>query len=211
MKSISPFLLAIGFMMTALSAQAQLVPGPPSPKPPNPPPYYGACLYGVCEGETVFNIQRDYRKAVVVGIEPQGTYVLRFLDTGGVGGNWNRSALAVTRGCYGKTCVGDHVFNIRRNYRMVQVVGLQYNGQFVVRFLDTNGVGGNWTELDLAKPYGCGWYFCVGQYALNNKKNYRKVQIIGIEYYGTYVLRFLDTGGIGGNWTDSDLVLAPNP
>jgi hypothetical protein len=207
MKQFLSTLSVLAMIFATQLVSAQLVPGPPSSKPP---PYHGACLYDICEGDTVFNIERDYRKAVVVAIEKKGTYILRFLDTGGVGGHWGRTDLAATRGCQNRVCVGERVFNINRDYRMTQVVGLQSNGLFVLQFLDTNGVGGNWALTDLAFPYGCGQQFCVGDLALNIQKNYRRVQVIGVEYNGNYVLRFLDTNGVGGNWSDFDLVRAHN-
>ena len=266
MKLLSLF---IGLLLTATVAQAQhLVPGPPGhqqPPPYNPPHNGTQCFRDLCVGDSAFNIKREFRRVTVVGIEPQGTYLLRFLDNNGVGGgwtrddlaanrgcvrdicvgtrafnisreyrqvqvvgiqtnglfvlqfldnngiggNWNRSDLALMLGCVGRTCVGDRAYNVAREYRQVQVVGIQYNGQFVLRFLDNQGVGGNWSESDLAFPRGCGRSFCVGQHAINVSRNNRRVQIIAIEQRGTYVLRFLDNNGVGGNWNDSDLRLAP--
>ncbi len=208
MKRYFSLISVFAILVAAQFSSAQLVPGPPSPKPPpyNPPAYHGSCLYEICEGDTVINVLRDYRKAVVVAIENKGTFILRFLDTGGIGGNWGRADLAVMRGCQNRVCIGDRLFNTKRDYRMTQVVGLASNGTFVLQFLDNNGVGGNWAISDLAFPYGCGRQFCVGNLAFNIKRNYRQVQIVGIEYNGNYVLRFLDTNGIGGNWNDADLV-----
>lgn len=162
MKRFLSLLSVVAMLLASQVASAQLVPGPPSPKPPpynpppppyNPPPHYGSCLYNICTGDTVFNIQRNYRKAVVVGIEARGTYVLRFLDTGGVGGNWGRYDLATTFGCGRQFCVGDLALNASKNYRRVRVIGIEYNGTYVLNFLDTKGVGGNWSDFDLVRAY----------------------------------------------------------
>jgi hypothetical protein len=179
---------------------------PPQYPPHNPPPNYGSCYRDLCVGTRVYNIQRSYREAEIVGIEHQGTYVLRFIDNGGVGGNWSREDLAVKQGCSGDLCVGTTIYNTQRNYRQAQIVGIQLGGKYVLRFLDNNGVGGNWDRADLAVMHGCGYNYCVGQYALNAQRNYRQVQVVAIQHDRRYVLRFLDNGGVGGNWTDSDLV-----
>lgn len=181
---------------------------PPQPYPqpqPMPPPSYG-CYLDLCVGDRVINITRDSREVIIEAIEPQGTYLLRFLDTNGVGGNWSRSDLAVERGCSGDICVGTRAFNVSRDYREISVVAIDYFGRFVVRFFDTNGVGSGWNRSDLAVEQGCGQYFCVGNFARNIQRNYRQVQIVGIEFNGTYVLRFLDNNNVGGRWTDADLV-----
>lgn len=164
------------------------------------------CYSDLCVGSEVFNVTRDSRRAYIVGIQTQGKYVLRFQDTNAVGGNWDRSDLAIPRGCASDLCVGATIYNISRTYRQAQVVGIQNDGRYVLRFLDTNGTGGNWTRADLAIDRGCGAMFCVGQYALNAQRNYRQVQIVAIDINRKYVLKFLDTGAVGGNWTDSDLV-----
>lgn len=179
---------------------------PPQYPPSNPPPNYGSCYRDLCVGTRVYNIQRSFREAEIVGIEYAGTYVLRFTDNGGVGGNWSREDLAVKQGCSGDLCVGTTVYNTQRSFRQAQIVGIQLGGKFVLRFLDNNGVGGNWDRADLAVAQGCGYNYCVGQYALNAQRNYRQVQIVAIQQDRRYVLRFLDNGGVGGNWTDSDLV-----
>jgi hypothetical protein len=166
----------------------------------------GACQGDVCVGQRAYNILRDYREVQIVGIESNGTFVLRFLDNGGVGGNWSRADLAVQRGCGHGFCVGDTAYNLQRNYRTVRVVGIHLDGKLVLRFDDNGGVGGNWENTDLAKMRGCGRLFCVGNVALNNKRNYREVRVVGIQSNGLYVLRFSDNGGVGGNWSDDDLV-----
>lgn len=183
----------------------QPYPPPQQPMPPPPPPSYG-CYLDLCVGDRVINITRNSREVIIEAIEPQGTYLLRFLDTNGVGGNWSRSDLAVEHGCSGDICVGTRAFNVSRDYREVTVVAIDYSGRFVLRFFDNNGVGSGWSRSDLAVEQGCGRSFCVGEYARNIQRNYRQVQIVGIEFNGTYVLRFLDNNGVGGRWTDADLV-----
>lgn len=206
------FSILIGLLLTAATVQAQLVPGPghdpqPPPYQPQPPPYQGSCLRDLCVGDSIYNVKRDFRKAVVVGIESQNTYLLRFTDTNGVGGGWTRDDLAVPRGCVRDICVGTRAFNVSRDYRQVQVVGLQTNGTFVLQFLDTNGVGGNWNRADLALMQGCSNRTCVGDRAYNSSRDYRQVEVVGIHYDGKLVLRFLDTNGVGGGWSESDLAI----
>jgi hypothetical protein len=166
----------------------------------------GACHLDVCVGQRAYNILREYREVQVVGIESNGTYVLRFLDNGGIGGNWSRADLALQRGCGNGFCVGDAAYNIQRQYRSVRVVGIHFDGKLVLRFDDNGGIGGNWDKTDLAKMRGCGQMFCVGDVALNNKRNYREVRVVGIQSNGLYVLRFSDNGTVGGNWANEDLV-----
>ena len=125
-------------------------PYPPQPYPPQPPPSYG-CYLDLCVGERVINVTRNYREAIIEGIEARGTFVLRFLDTNGIGGNWDRTDLAVEHGCGRYFCVGDYARNIQRNYRQVQIIAIDYYGRYVLRFLDTNGVGGNWDDSDLVR------------------------------------------------------------
>ena len=142
-----PITLSIFMLFSIFQfASAQLTPGPSHPKPP---PHHLSCLYNLCTGDTVFNVERNYRKAMIVGIEPRGTYVLRFLDNNGIGGNWGRRDLATAFGCGRQFCVGDLAFNIPRNYRKVRVIGIEHNGTYVLHFLDTNGVGGRWGDFDL--------------------------------------------------------------
>jgi hypothetical protein len=128
-----------------------LDPYPPQQPPTYPPPNYGSCYRDLCVGTRVYNIQRSFREAEIVGIEHAGTYVLRFTDNGGVGGNWDRVDLAVMQGCGYNYCVGQYALNAQRNYRQVQIVAIQQDRRYVLRFLDNGGVGGNWTDSDLVR------------------------------------------------------------
>lgn len=164
-----------------------------------------ACSQDICVGQRAYNISRNYRQVEVVAIEASGRYVLKFLDGSGTGGNWRRSDLALPSGCSNNLCVGERFYNISSNYRHVEIVAIEYSGRYVLKFLDGSGIGGNWRHSDLAHQNGCGRQFCVGDYALNIKSGYRKIQIVGIQYNGKYVVKFLDGSGVGGNWSDSDL------
>lgn len=164
------------------------------------------CFRDLCVGSEIYNVARDSRRAQIAGIQSNGLFVLRFNDTGALGGNWPRSDLAVPYGCSADICVGHSAYNIARSSRQVTVVAVHENGLMVLRFMDTGAVGSNWPRSDLAVPRGCGQMFCVGQSALNASRNYRQVQIMAIDINRKYVLRFIDNGAIGSGWSDSDLV-----
>jgi hypothetical protein len=169
-------------------------------------------------GERALNLQRGSVLVRVIGIEPQGTYVIQFEEgplTGQRGGNWTAADLARPYGCSAAgLCVGDRTYNLARDTAMTEVVAIQSNlSQVVLRFISgplSGQKGGNWGIHDLALTQGCGIQFCVGDYALNRTRGYAQVQVIGVQpTLKTYVLRFLDgalAGQIGGHWGDHDLV-----
>lgn len=109
------------------------------------------CHLGACIGDRAVNLLRNYREVTIVGIEPTGRFILRFEDTGGVGGNWDRTHIALRCGCSQDLCVGDVVVNLRRDYRRAMIHAIEFGGQYVLRFLDTGGVGGNWNRWDLVR------------------------------------------------------------
>jgi hypothetical protein len=111
--------------------------------------------------------------------------------------------------CHLDLCVGDRLVNISRSYRIVKIVGIEAAGKYVVQFEDTGGIGGNWDREDLAVMQGCTGDLCVGYPALNVSRSYRRVKIYALEWRtGKFILRFDDSGGIGGNWDRSDLAVA---
>jgi len=195
------------------------VPQPPIPQPPVPqpptPPQYGNEQSPVYIGQRVINVTRNYVQVTIIAIENDGDYVIRFEEgslAGQIGGNWDRSDFAVMNGCSSQGfCVGERVINTTRNYAYAQVVGLEYDGEAVIRFLDgnlVNGIGGNWDRHDFAKTSGCSGDVCVGQVMLNIERDYAQVRILGIEHDGEFVLDFL-TGNLagrrGGNWARNAL------
>lgn len=189
-------------------------PNPPTPQPPNPP-QYGNEQSPVYVGQRVINIVRNYVQVTIIAVENDGDFVIRFEEgslAGQIGGNWDRSDFAILSGCSSQGfCVGDRVINTSRNYAYAQVVGLEYDGEAVIRFLDgslVNGIGGNWDRFDLAKTSGCSGDVCVGQVMLNIERDYAQVRVLAIEQDGEFVLDFL-TGNLagrrGGNWSRSAL------
>jgi len=163
-----------------------------------------------CVGELAYNISRSSREVTIVGIQLDGRMVVRFSDNGGIGGGWSRGDLARTQGCSQSDgyCVGEEALNISREYRKVQVVGVQDIGALVVRFVDTGAVGGGWRAQDLARLQGCGQgNLCVGTRAYNVSRGSRIVAIVAIQHDGRFVVRFEDSGAVGGGWSLSDLAV----
>lgn len=193
-------------------------PPPPIYNPPPPPPIYYPPQQGngyLQIGQQAYNVARDSALVTVIGIEQNGTYVIQFDDgalAGQTGNNWSASDLAVLFGCgNGGQCVGQTAYNVSRDSAQVQIIGVQSDGRYVISFEDganAGGRGGNWDDSDLARNQGCGPSFCVGEQAINISRNNARVEIVGIESNGTYVIYFEDganAGGRGGNWSDSDL------
>jgi hypothetical protein len=169
------------------------------------------CYRDVCVGDRAINVTNNYREVTVLGIDNSGKFVLRFEDNGGVGGNWDREDLALETGCTEDLCVGYPAFNVSSSYRTVTVAALQWNGKFVLRFDDNGGVGGNWNRSDLAVAWGCVENVCVNDTIYNNA-NGRQATVAAIQtstsgLQDRMVLRFLDNGGVGGNWQSSEVVL----
>ncbi|MDG0817947.1 beta-sandwich domain-containing protein [Bdellovibrio svalbardensis] len=163
------------------------------------------CVSDICVGTQAVNIQRDYRRVTVVGIQADQRLLLRFDDNGGIGGGWSRADLAVMKGCVGQVCVGTMAYNIERDYRLTRVMAIQADGKFVLTFQDNGTSGGNWDFSSLALLTGCGNGFCVNDDVIVVSRNNRRARIAGIQMNGLYVLRFLDNGLVGGNWANSDL------
>ncbi len=111
------------------------------------------CYEDLCVGDRAINVARDYRAVTIIAIDSYGKFVLRFDDTGGTGGNWDRFDLAVAWGCGGDLCVNDTVYNVPRG-RRATIIALERTAsgtdKFVLRFADTGGVGGGWDTFDLA-------------------------------------------------------------
>jgi len=167
------------------------------------------CSGAFCIGNTAYSVTQSVSEQVqIVAIFQNGSFVLRFLSSNRLSGGWTSAEIAATRGCSAGVCVGDTAYRVtQQDSRQVQVVGVQSNGSFVLRFLDTNGLGSGWSRAEVAVTKGCGRTLCVGNTAYQSSgRGYRPVQVVAIQQNGAYVLRFLDSNGIGGNWLDSDLV-----
>lgn len=110
--------------------------------------------------------------------------------------------------CYLGACVGDQAVNIQRDYQDVTIIGLDFYGKFVLRFDNGGGIGGGWDRADIALKTGCQGDLCVGYPAFNLNRNNQAVMVYAIQYDGRYVLRYNDTGGVGGNWNRWNLGVA---
>lgn len=166
------------------------------------------CVKDVCVGTRAFNVSRDNRRVVIVGVSVDQKLVLRFEDNGGVGAGWDRADLALAQGCYGGFCVGDTAYNIERDSRVVTIIAIDVNGKFILSFNDNGGVGAGWDRPALAKVKGCGNTYCVGNNVIVLQRQNRVATVVGIQDDGGYVLRFLDNGGIGAGWQDRDVARA---
>jgi len=105
------------------------------------------CSGDLCVGYPAINVTRDYRRVTVAALHTNGKFVLRFDDNNGVGGNWDRSDLAVAWGCVGNLCVNDTVYN-KSNARQAAVAAIQVGNRMVLDY-GASGLGGNWEESDL--------------------------------------------------------------
>ncbi len=110
------------------------------------------CSGDLCVGYPAFNISRDYRSVKIAAIQWNGKFVVRFDDNSGVGGNWDRSDLAVAWGCVANLCVNDSVYN-NSNARQATIAAIQTNTAGVqdrmVLNYGASGLGGNWQPSDL--------------------------------------------------------------
>lgn len=110
--------------------------------------------------------------------------------------------------------VGDQAINTQRSYVRVTVIGLEENNRYVIRYDEgplAGQRGGNWTDSDLARVWGCSEHgLCVGDQVFNVARSTALAQITGIEYNGNHILRFLDgalVGQTGGHWGPGDLAI----
>lgn len=107
--------------------------------------------------------------------------------------------------------IGQQALNIARDSVLVTIIGIEQDGDFVIRFEEgtlTGKVGGNWKRSDLASLRGCGREFCAGDFAFNVVRDSTQVRIVGIQEDGRYVLQFLEgnlNGRKGANWSETDL------
>jgi len=157
---------------------------------------------GIVKGEVVYNAGRNSMMATVIAIQPNGKFVLRFAD-GQVGGGWDRSDLAVMRGCVSNVCVGDIVYDSGRNSMLATVVGIQVNGKLTLKFADGQ-VGSGWDVSDLAVRAGCSGQVCVGDIVYDAGRNSMMAKVVGLQSDGKLTLSFVD-GQVGSGWDTSDL------
>lgn len=167
------------------------------------------CYLGACVGDRAVNISRENREVTVVAVDQLGKFVLRFEDSGQLGGNWDRADIALRSGCAGDLCIGYPAYNVSRDNRAVTVYALQYDGKFVLRFNDISALGAGWDRWDLAVAWGCVGNICVNDRVYNRTLN-REAIVAAIQnntrgQAERFLLNF--AGALGGNWELSDLVL----
>src|SRR5262245_591472 len=126
-------------------------------------------------GERVYNVTRD-AYATIVAIAFDQTYVIQFTSgplSGQTGQGWRDQDLATLAGCSRELCVGQSAYNTTRD-AYVYIVGIEYNGNFVVQFTSgplSGQTGDGWTLSDLARMYGCYGDVCVGYRVYNLLRN----------------------------------------
>lgn len=107
--------------------------------------------------------------------------------------------------CLGNICVGDHVVNVSSNNRLADVVAIQPNATFSLRFYDNGGIGHGWQQIDLAPTKGCAYDLCVGQRVFNRYNN-RYATVYAIQFGPRFVLLYEDTRTLGNGWDRNDLI-----
>jgi|GEM_PF-1847845 len=174
------------------------------------------CNESLCVGDTVYNLSRELAQVRIVGLQTDGNVVLQFLDgslAGRIGGNWGVNDLTTTKSRGKNFGVGDKVylFDEGREPALVQIIAVERTGNYTVYFIQGEVAGrrgNNWTEQNFARVSGCGKNYCVGDIVTNISRDYLRVQIVGVQMNGRYVLRFLEgniAGRLGNNWGDEDL------
>lgn len=165
MKVIFVFLIGLFSFATVFADDAppfrppppRPAPQPPRPAPPPrpvPPPQPG---YYLQAGDNAYNISYNNAYVTVVGVQPDGRYIVRFEEgpyKGQIIGNWTVFDLAATYGCGSYFCVGEFARNRSRDYVRVRIIGLQYNGRYVLYFLEgpLSGLrGAHWNDYDLVR------------------------------------------------------------
>lgn len=173
------------------------------------------CSSEVCVGSNVYTIDSDraWTPASVIAIDPQGLLVLKFTADNAIGGNWSRTSLALTEGCAEELCVGDKVIptEVVRVGSIAEIVAIDANGQYVLKFDEDAAVGGQWTRNLLAKASGCSASgVCVGQsvVAASGAREGTSARIIGFDSAEKFILKFDVDGAVGAGWTRNDFNMA---
>jgi hypothetical protein len=189
------------------SVQPSPIPYPQQPQPfpqpfpdHNPNPYPGMdAQRPLGLGESVYY---NDRISTVQGISFNGTYALVTTDNWGTRitvNNIGRAAISVTSGCSGDVCVNEKLYIVNTS-REATIVGLQFNGNFIVRTTDnwgTSVINSNVDRRNLAVARGCisgQWVtLCVGQPVID--ANNRRATILAIQYNGKVIIRTTDNWG----------------
>lgn len=101
--------------------------------------------------------------------------------------------------------IGEEIYNVSNN-RFAEVIAIDNQGRYVLRFRDNGAVGTGWTREDLAVLQGCDMELCVGEQVWNTSNN-RYARISGLQLGQKYVLTFDDNGATGDGWTRDDVAI----
>ncbi len=168
------------------------------------------------EGDFAYNLERDNVKVRILGVDRNGKYVIRFLEgplKEQIGDGWSRKNLMMTWGCSKNLCVGDIVYNKDREGVAVKVIGLSYDGNHYLEFLEgalKGKKGAKWSIDDLTLAKRCGVSHCVNQkfVLVGENRDPSEVAILAVDGVDKYFVQFL-TGPIkgkrGGNWDSENL------
>lgn len=107
--------------------------------------------------------------------------------------------------------VGDIVLNVDRDSVRAEVINIERNGTYALRFLEgtlRGRIGSNWSRESLAVTRGCGIDFCAGDQALNIDRDSALVEVVGVMQNDLYVLKFMEgtlRGRKGARWSSAKL------
>ena len=162
------------------------------------------CDGDLCVNDMIYNHSNN-RYAQIVGLQMTGKFVLKYSDNNLTGSGWNRSDLAVMKGCSGDICVSDDIYNVSNN-RYARVVGIQQTGKFVLKYNDNALTGSGWNRSDLAVKKGCQSNICVGNRVFNSSNN-RYARVEALQQNGKFVLRYEDNNLTGSGWTVNNIIV----
>lgn len=156
------------------------------------------CVDVICVGEyVIMATAQTTERGRTVGLSLSGKFAVEEytgIDRGKTT-VWSIGGLAKASGCSGSYCVGDTVLNIATQpVTRARVIG-QRQGVYVLEFLSapyTGRMGGGWEAKNLALTQGCSGQFCVGNQVRIARDTRVRVQIIGIDQGGYFVIQFLN-------------------
>lgn len=101
--------------------------------------------------------------------------------------------------------IGEQIYNVSNN-RFAEVIAIDNQGKYVLRYRDNGAVGTGWTREDIAPLRGCDVDLCVNDRIYNTSTN-RFAVIVGLQMTGKFVLKFDDNGAVGDGWTREDVAV----
>lgn len=156
-------------------------------------------------GESVRVVTAQNLLAEIVAINVDETFVVQFAD--GRRAGYSRDVLARTEGCGLEFCTSEVAiqFVVGRGTTAVEVVGLVYDGRYVVRVTQAGGqLGQLWTipAADLAKMEGCGAEYCVGEAAMQFVvgRGSTPVRVVALASTGHYICEVTAGSSQGQRW-----------